>query len=135
MSNMSGRLAGKTAIISGGASGCGAAAAQLFAREGAKVAIVDRNIELARGVAAEIRDQGGAASAHYADVAKQAEVMAVIAEIQARYGDADILFNHAGTLIVKPFLEIQESEWDWLMGVNVKSMFLMTQAVLPQMLS
>ncbi|EEG09940.1 SDR family NAD(P)-dependent oxidoreductase [Pseudogulbenkiania ferrooxidans] len=134
MSNMSGRLAGKTAIISGGASGCGAAAAQLFAREGAKVAIVDRNIELARGVAAEIRDQGGAASAHYADVAKQAEVMAVIAEIQARYGDADILFNHAGTLIVKPFLEIQESEWDWLMGVNVKSMFLMTQAVLPQML-
>ncbi|BAK77341.1 short-chain dehydrogenase/reductase SDR [Pseudogulbenkiania sp. NH8B] len=134
MSNMSGRLAGKTAIISGGASGCGAAAAQLFAREGSKVVIVDRNIELARAVAAEIRDQGGAASAHYADVAKQAEVMAVIAEIQARYGDADILFNHAGTLIVKPFLEIQESEWDWLMGVNVKSMFLMTQAVLPQML-
>ncbi|WP_018150792.1 SDR family NAD(P)-dependent oxidoreductase [Leeia oryzae] len=134
MPNPSGRLAGKVAIISGGASGCGAAAAVLFAKEGATVAIVDRNIELASGVAAEIRDTGGAASAHYADVARQAEVNAAVAEIQARHGDADILFNHAGTLIVKPFLEIQESEWDWLMGVNVKSMFLMTQAVLPQML-
>lgn len=134
MANTSGRLAGKTAIISGGASGCGAAAAELFAREGATVAIVDWNIELARSVAAVIRDEGGAASAHYADVAKQTDVIAAVAEIQARYGDADILFNHAGTLIVKPFLEIQESEWDWLMGVNVKSMFLMTQAVLPQML-
>lgn len=134
MPSISGRLYGKTAIISGGASGCGAAAADLFAKEGALVAIVDRNIELARSVAAEIRDQGGAASAHYADVAQQAEVNAVVEEIRARHGDADILFNHAGTLIVKPFLEIQESEWDWLMGVNVKSMFLMTQAVLPQML-
>ncbi|MCB6182077.1 SDR family oxidoreductase [Leeia sp. TBRC 13508] len=134
MSSIPGKLAGKVALISGGASGCGAAAASLFAKEGATVAIIDRNLEMAQTLAAEIRDEGGAASAYYADVSKKAEVNEAVAAIHARYGDADILFNHAGTLIVKPFLEILESEWDWLMGVNVKSMFLMTQAVLPQML-
>ena len=69
-----------------------------------------------------------------ADVSKQAEVQQAVNAAREQYGNADILFNHAGTLIVKPFLDIEESEWDWLMGVNVKSMFLMTQAVLPQML-
>ena len=132
--NSSTRLAGKVAIISGGASGCGAAAAHLFAREGAVVAIVDRNREQAEAVAAIIRDEGGRASAHHADVSSQEQVRRVVADIQARHGDADILLNHAGTLIVKPFLDIEEREWDWLMGVNVKSMYLMTQAVLPQML-
>src|SRR5450830_294350 len=53
----------------------------------------------------------------------------------AEFDPADALFNHAGTLIVKSFLEVQEHEWDWLMAVNVKSMYLVTQAVLPQMIS
>lgn len=53
----------------------------------------------------------------------------------AEFGPADVLFNHAGTLIVRPFLEVQEHEWDWLMAVNVKSMYLVTQAVLPQMIA
>lgn len=129
------RLHGKVAIISGGAGGCGEAASRLFAREGAQVAIIDRNIEAAQALAAQIERAGGRAIGLGADVSQAAEVEAAVAASLAALGPADILFNHAGTLIVKPFLELQEQEWDWLMAVNVKSMFLMTRAVLPQMLA
>ncbi|WP_176051471.1 SDR family oxidoreductase [Burkholderia sp. BCC1644] len=129
-----GRLAGKVAIVSGGAGGCGGAASELFAAQGAKVAIVDRDGDAAETLAARLRDAGLQAIGLGADVSKQAEVRNAVDAARKQYGNADILFNHAGTLIVKPFLDIEESEWDWLMGVNVKSMFLMTQAVLPQML-
>lgn len=129
------RLQGKVAIISGGAGGCGEAASRLFAREGAAVAIIDRNAEAARALAAQIEAEGGRAIGLGADVSQALQVEAAVAAGLAALGPADILFNHAGTLIVKPFLEVQEEEWDWLMAVNVKSMFLMTRAVLPQMLA
>lgn len=128
------RLQGKVVIISGGAGGCGEAASRLFAREGAAVAIIDRNIDAARSLAAQIEAEGGRAIGLAADVSQADQVEAAVAASLAVLGPTDILFNHAGTLIVKPFLEVQESEWDWLMAVNVKSMFLMTRAVLPQML-
>ncbi|WP_374980824.1 SDR family oxidoreductase [Pseudomonas solani] len=129
------RLHGKVAIISGGAGGCGEAASRLFAREGAAVAIIDRNAEAARALAAQIEAEGGRAIGLGADVSQADQVEAAVAASLAALGPADVLFNHAGTLIVKPFLEVQEQEWDWLMAVNVKSMFLMTRAVLPQMLA
>ncbi|UXY55612.1 SDR family NAD(P)-dependent oxidoreductase [Pseudomonas tohonis] len=129
------RLHGKVAIISGGAGGCGEAASRLFAREGAAVAIIDRNAEAARALAAQIEAEGGRAIGLGADVSQADQVAAAVAASLAALGPADVLFNHAGTLIVKPFLEVQEEEWDWLMAVNVKSMFLMTRAVLPQMLA
>ncbi|MBR8220362.1 SDR family NAD(P)-dependent oxidoreductase [Burkholderia ambifaria] len=129
-----GRLAGKVAIVSGGAGGCGAAASELFAAQGAKVAIIDRDGDAADTLASRLRDAGLQAIGLQADVSKQPDVQSAVDAARAQYGNADILFNHAGTLIVKPFLDIEESEWDWLMGVNVKSMFLMTKAVLPQML-
>lgn len=129
------RLYGKVAIISGGAGGCGEAASRLFAREGAHVAIIDRNVEAARALAAQIEREGGRAIGLGSDVSRADEVEAAVAASLAALGPADVLFNHAGTLIVKPFLEVQEAEWDWLMAVNVKSMFLMTRAVLPQMLA
>jgi NAD(P)-dependent dehydrogenase (short-subunit alcohol dehydrogenase family) len=132
---MAGRLIGKTAIISGGASGCGEAASLLFAREGAAVAIIDRQGELAASVAERIRSEGGVATHAVADVSVAAQVEAAVASVTAQLGPANVLFNHAGTLIVKPFLETSEEEWDWLMAVNVKSMFLMTRAVLPHMLA
>lgn len=130
-----GRLAGKVAIVSGGAGGCGAAASELFARQGARVAIVDRDGYAAESLAAQLRDEGLQAAGFGADVAKKAEVSKAVAAAEKRFGPADVLFNHAGTLIVKPFLDIEEDQWDWLMAVNVKSMYLMTQAVLPQMLA
>ncbi|SIT39978.1 Short-chain dehydrogenase/reductase SDR [Paraburkholderia ribeironis] len=132
--NHGGRLAGKVAIVSGGAGGCGAAASTLFAAEGARVVIIDRDGDAAETLAARLRDDGKSALGLQADVSRQADVQKAVAAARAQFGNADVLFNHAGTLIVKPFLEIDETEWDWLMSVNVKSMFLMTKAVLPQML-
>ncbi|WP_277189173.1 SDR family NAD(P)-dependent oxidoreductase [Caballeronia sp. BR00000012568055] len=129
------RLAGKVAIVSGGAGGCGAAASTLFAEHGARVAIIDRDRDAAETLAAVLREAGGEAIGLGADVSQKTQVLDAVEAAKSAYGNADILFNHAGTLIVKPFLEIEETEWDWLMSVNVKSMYLMTQAVLPQMLA
>lgn len=132
---MANRLNGKIALVSGGAGGCGAAAVRLFAAEGAAVGIVDRDVAAAEALAAELKKQGHAAAFAAADVSKASEVTQAVAAITAALGAPNVLFNHAGTLIVKPFLEITESEWDWLMAVNVKSMYLMTKAVLPGMLA
>jgi NAD(P)-dependent dehydrogenase (short-subunit alcohol dehydrogenase family) len=129
-----GRLTGKTAIISGGASGCGAAASLLFAQEGARVAVIDRQGDLAERIVSQIKAAGGTATFAVADVSNAAQVSAAVESVTRDLGPANVLFNHAGTLIVKPFLETTEQEWDWLMAVNVKSMFLMTKAVLPGML-
>lgn len=127
---MAGRLAGKTAIITGGAGGCGAAAARLFIEEGARVGIIDRDEAAGEALAA----QTGAVFA-VADVAEEGAVIAAVEKLTATFGPANVLFNHAGTLIVKPFLEMSVAEWDWLMAVNVRSMFLVTRAVLPGMIA
>lgn len=129
------RLAGRSTLISGGASGCGAAAARLFAGEGARVTIVDRQVELGEKLAAEIRGSAGEAIFAAADVSKADAVKAAVAAATAAFGPPTALFNHAGSIVVKPFLETTEAEYDWLMNVNVRSMFLMTQAVLPGMLA
>lgn len=129
------RLKNKTALISGGAGGCGAAAVRLFAAEGAAVGIVDRDATAGAALAAELTKQGHKAAFAAADVSKSSDVNAAVAAITKALGAPNVLFNHAGTIVVKPFLEISESEWDWLMAVNVKSMYLMTKAVLPGMLA
>jgi NAD(P)-dependent dehydrogenase (short-subunit alcohol dehydrogenase family) len=123
------RLAGKTAIITGGASGCGAAAVRLFLAEGATVGFIDKNAELGKILATET----GATFAP-ADCANAAEVTMAVDYLTKTLGPANILFNHAGTIIIKSFLECTEADWDWLMAVNVKSMFLVTKAVIPGMI-
>jgi NAD(P)-dependent dehydrogenase (short-subunit alcohol dehydrogenase family) len=132
---MADRLAGKVALISGGATGMGGASSKLFAAEGAKVAIVDLNMEAAQATVDEIVKAGGVAIALQADVSKANEVTAAVAIALRMFGPINVLFNHAGTIVIKPFLETTEEEWDWLHAVNVKSMFLMTKAVLPQMIA
>ena len=132
---MAGRLEGKAALISGGATGMGGATSRLFAQEGARVAIVDRNLAAAEALAEEIRAAGGAAVALAADVSKADDVAAAVAATMAAFGRIDILFNHAGSIVIKPFLETTEEEWDSLTAINVKSMFLMTKAVLPHMIA
>jgi NAD(P)-dependent dehydrogenase (short-subunit alcohol dehydrogenase family) len=129
------RLAGKVALISGGATGMGGASSKLFAAEGAKVAVVDKNRDAAKATVDEINQAGGTAIAVQADVSKADEVGAAVAATQKAFGPITVLFNHAGTIVIKPFLETTEHEWDWLHNVNVKSMFLMTKAVLPQMIA
>ena len=130
-----GRLSGKVAIISGGATGMGGAASRLFAEEGARVAIIDRNGEAANETVAAIRAAGGVAESFIADVSDEAQVTAAVAAASAAFGPATVLFNHAGTIVIKPFLETTLTEWDWLHAVNVRSMFLMTRAVLPGMIA
>ncbi|MEX2691507.1 SDR family NAD(P)-dependent oxidoreductase [Rhizobium mongolense] len=132
---MTDRLKGKVAIISGGATGMGGAASKLFAAEGARVAIIDRNGEAAAQTATAIRDAGGEADYWIADVSDEKAVNTAVAGIEERYGAVTVLFNHAGTIVIKPFLETTLEEWDWLHAVNVRSMFLMTKAVLPKMIA
>lgn len=128
------RLKGKIAIISGGATGMGGAASKLFAAEGAKVAIIDRNEEASRETVQAIRDAGGIADYWVADVSDEAAVIAAVKGVEERFGAVTVLFNHAGTIVIKPFLETTLAEWEWLHAVNVRSMFLMTRAVLPGMI-
>lgn len=132
---MSGRLEGKVALISGGAGGCGLAASELFAREGAKVGIIDLPRSEGEAVAARLRSQGHAAAFAAADVSDEAQVQAAVAALSDALGAATVLFNHAGTIVIKPFLETTVEEWDRLMAINVRSMFLVTRAVLPQMIA
>jgi NAD(P)-dependent dehydrogenase (short-subunit alcohol dehydrogenase family) len=132
---MAGRLEGKVALISGGATGMGGAASRLFAREGAAVGIVDRNALAGEVLAQELRAAGLKAAFAPADVSKAAEVESAVRAITEALGTINVLFNHAGSIVVKPFLETTEEEWDMLMAVNVKSMYLVTRAVLPGMLA
>ncbi|MBL9048928.1 MAG: SDR family oxidoreductase [Tabrizicola sp.] len=129
------RLKGKIAIISGGATGMGAASARLFAAEGAAVGVIDRNAEAGASLVAELTAAGHKAHFARADVSSKAEVEAAVASVTTALGPANVLFNHAGTIVIKPFLETEESDWDFLFDVNVKSMYLMTRAVLPGMLA
>lgn len=130
-----GRLAGKIALISGGAGGCGRAASELFAREGAKVVIIDLPQSDGESLAAALRSAGYEAVFAAADVSNETEVKAAVNTASAALGPITVLFNHAGTLLVKPFLDTTADEWDRLMAINVRSMFLMTRAVLPGMIA
>jgi len=129
------RLKGKTAIISGGATGMGAASARLFAVEGAAVGVIDRNVAAGEALVAELKAAGHRAVFARADVSSKVEVEAAVAAVNKALGPVNVLFNHAGTIVIKPFLETEEADWDFLFDVNVKSMYLMTRAVLPQMLA
>ncbi len=131
---MTARLSGKVALISGGATGMGGASSLLFAKEGAKVGIVDINEEAGLAMVAEIKAAGGEAVFAKADVSDPDQVEAAVDAVSRAFGPINVLFNHAGTIVIKPFLETTLEEWDWLMAVNVRSMFLVTKAVLPQMI-
>jgi NAD(P)-dependent dehydrogenase (short-subunit alcohol dehydrogenase family) len=129
------RLNGKVAIVSGGATGVGGAASRLFAAEGARVAVLDIDANAAAATAQAVTDAGGQAMVAVADVSQAQQVQQAVAQVVQRWGTVDVLFNHAGSIVVKPFLETTEEEWDRLMAVNVKSMYLVTREVLPHMLA
>ena len=130
-----GRLDNKVALISGGATGMGGAASRLFAAEGAKVGILDINAKAGAEAVADIERAGGTACFVQADVSKADQVKRAVDDVSAKLGPITVLFNHAGSIVIKPFLETTEEEWDRLTDINVKSMFLVTKAVLPQMIA
>lgn len=117
------RLEGQVAWISGGASGMGEAIAKLFASEGAAVAVVDIQAERGRQVAEEITGQGGQAIFVKTDVTQESAVRDSLEQAAARFGKLQIIVNCAGIVHVGPLHEYTEAEWDYLMGVNLKSIF------------
>ncbi len=125
------RLAGKRAIVTGGASGFGEGIVRRFVAEGASVAIVDLNLPAARALAAEF---GAAAFTLAADVSKAAEVEAMAEAVLGRLGGVDILVNNAGVgQSPKPLESVDEAEFDRLWAVNAKSVYLTARALVPAM--
>jgi len=127
------RLQGKTSVITGGGGGIGGATCRRFAREGAKVAVLDLNLEAAEKVAAEIRAAGGTAEAFKCDIADRASVDAAVAATQTKLGPIDILVNNAGWDVFKPFAKSDPAEWSKLIAINLTGALHMHHAILPGM--
>jgi 3-oxoacyl-[acyl-carrier protein] reductase len=128
---MTGALAGKRAVITGGASGIGRAIALTFAAAGARVAVADRAPQgRIDSVIGEIGAAGGEGVAVHADVAEEAQVLALFQAIADRFGGLDILVNNAGILIEKPLLETTAEDFDRLIGINLRGAFLVGREAL-----
>lgn len=127
------RLRDKTAIITGAGSGIGREAAILFAAEGAKVLVADRDMAAAERVVAEIKNAGRVASPYRVDVTREAEVEAMIAACVAQFGRLDILVNNAGYGFAGTVVNTSEADWDALMAVNVKGVFFGCKHAIPVM--
>jgi 3-hydroxybutyrate dehydrogenase len=127
------RLAGKTAYITGAASGIGHAIAELFAKEGAKVAIADLNQAPADAAAASIVAAGGQAIGLAVDVTNEAQVDASVDKAADQLGGIDILISNAGIQIVKPLVDFPFADWKKLLAVHLDGAFLTTRAGLRHM--
>ena len=126
------RLNGKVAIVTGAGSGFGEAIARRYAEEGAKVVVNDIVANAAERVAGEIRAQGGQAAARVADVSRDADVAGLVQSALRSFGRLDIVVNNAGTTHRnRPMLEVDESEFDRIYAVNVKSLFLTAKHAVP----
>lgn len=127
------KLAGKSAIITGGAGGIGSATAKRFAEEGAKVAILDLDKTKAEALATEINQAGGKAIALGLDVSDEAQVISAVQQVIEQFGRIDVLFNNAGIARRTTAVETKVEDWDLSFAVNVKSIFLMSKHCIPHM--
>ena len=133
------RLEGKVAIVTGAGSsgpgiGNGKATSVLFAREGAKVLLVDAALERAEESLVMIREEGGDASVFQADVTKAADCQAMVEAAMERYGRLDILDNNVGISRRGTVVDTSEEDWDHIIAVNLKSMILASGAAIPRMI-
>ncbi len=129
------RLAGKSALITGAGSGMGAAAAALFAAEGAAVTLADVNASAVREVAAEITGAGGRAIAVTADVSQESDVVAMVDAAVAEFGHLDVLYNNAGIDVGNAEIADHEAaDFDRVVAVNLRGVFLGMKYGIPKML-
>jgi NAD(P)-dependent dehydrogenase (short-subunit alcohol dehydrogenase family) len=127
------RLANKAALITGGGSGIGRASALLFAKEGARVAVVDRDAEAGQGCAEEIQAAGGQAVFIEADVSKVVDTRRMVEQAVAQFGTLNVLFNNAGIELFRTTEETTEEEFDRVTAVNMKGVFFGSQAAVEPM--
>ncbi|GMA61242.1 glucose 1-dehydrogenase [Alicyclobacillus fastidiosus] len=118
------RLDQRVAVVTGSGSGIGRAAAIMFAKEGAKVVVVDLDLPAAQETVRRIADEGGQAIAIRCDVSDAQDVKTSVERVVEHYGRLDILFNNAGIVLPKYIEEVEEAEWDHLFDINVKGCFL-----------
>lgn len=133
---MGGRLAGRVALVTGGASGIGRAIAARFARVGARVVVADVTTQVREGgtpTAEWLRAEGCDVVHQPCDVAEEAECEAAVAATLARHGRLDILVNDAAIGLGKPLLDCSRAEWDRVLAVNLTGVFLMTRAAVRHM--
>jgi NAD(P)-dependent dehydrogenase (short-subunit alcohol dehydrogenase family) len=127
-------LKDKVAIVTGAASGIGKATAVTFAREGAKVMCADLNAEGAEAVARTIADTGGEAASFRVDVIEEDQVKEMISATVARWGRLDVLYNNAGIGVGNPVTQVPIEEWDRIIDINLRGVFLGTKYAIMEML-
>jgi len=128
-------LDGHVALVTGAARNLPAVIAREFAAAGAAVAINDAACEdLAQQVAEEIRQAGGQAGVFMGDVSRRDQLAAIIKQVQGGFGTIDILVNGAGPFAMAPFKDLPEADWDRVMDVNLKTIYLICQQVVPGMM-
>jgi len=127
------KFEGKTVVVTGGGGGIGGATCRRFAQEGARVAVLDRSLEAAEQVAAQIRDSGGEAAAFACDITDRAAVNAAVTAVEAQLGEIDVLVNNAGWDVFRPFLKTEPAQWEQLIAINLTGALHMHHAVLPGM--
>jgi len=127
------RLKDKVVVVTGAASGIGKEIAIVFAREGAKLAIADLNLEAAEAAAHEIDPSGARTIAVGMDVCEEAQVDAGIAKVIETFGALDVLVSNAGIQIVEPLVDFEFAKWKKLLAIHLDGAFLTTRAALRQM--
>ena len=127
------RFNGKTVVVTGGGGGIGGATSRRFAGKGAKVAVLDLNLQAAEAVVAQIRAAGGQAAAFQADITQRDSVDAAVAAVEAQLGPVDVLVNNAGWDVFKPFTKTEPAQWDKLIAINLVGALHLHHAVLPGM--
>jgi len=128
------KVKNKIAIVTGSGRGIGKSTVLELAKEGAKVVVSDIDIKECQNVCDEIKKIGSDAIAVKCDISKKSDVDAMIKKTMQKFQKIDILINNAGVVLMKPFVEMTEKDWDFVLDINLKGVFLCTNAVVKQMI-